>query len=364
MSDKKKSEMLPNIKVALDAMGGDNAPAITVKGACQATLESPVHVILVGDEARIDAELKKHKYEASQIEIVHTPEQITMHDNPKQMLLKKPDASVAVAARLVGQHEADALVSAGNTGAVILSSARHIKRIMGVRKTALAAIYPTQNAQKREDIFSIILDVGANLHNTHHDLVHFAYMGATYASKVKNIESPTVALLNVGREEYKGGETLSKTHQLLSSIPNINFIGNIEGNELMLGLADVLVTEGLTGNIAIKTAEGVASAAKKLGKMASKQNPLYAIGFMFLYGGYRRLKSIVDYEQYGGAPVFGFERMVIKCHGRSGYRSIKNAIKLAAKSVRDDMTGIISTSIAAYEKDYAMSDLEIKSDFY
>ena len=364
MKDNKQSEMLPDIRVAVDAMGGDNAPGITVKGACQASLESPLHIILVGDEGRIAFELKKHKHNVSQIEIVHTPEQITMHDNPKQALYEKPDASVAVAARLVGEHKADALVSAGNTGAVILSSAKHIKRIVGVRKTALAAIYPTQNVQKRGDLFSIILDVGANLHNSHHDLVHFAYMGATYASKIKNIESPTVGLLNVGREEYKGGETLSKTHQLLSTLPNINFIGNVEGNELMLGLADVLVTEGLTGNIAIKTAEGVASAAKNLGKMASKQNPIYAIGFMFLYGGYRRLKSIVDYEQYGGAPVFGFERMVIKCHGRSSHRSIKNAIKLAAKSVRDDMTGIISSSIAGYEKDYAMSDMDIKSDFY
>lgn len=352
------------IRIALDAMGGDNAPGITVKGACQATLESPLHIILVGDERKIVAELKRHKYNPEQIEIVHTTEEITMHDNPKVFLNEKPDASIALAARLVGEHKADALVSAGNTGAVVLSAAKWIKRIMGVRKTALAAIYPTHNTQKRSDIFSIILDVGANIHNSHHDLVHFAYMASTYAAKIKNIDSPTVGLLNVGREEYKGGETLSKTHHILSSLPDINFIGNIEGNEMMLGLADVLVTEGLTGNVAIKTAEGMASSVKHLGKVAFKQSIIYKLGLLLLSGGIRRVKSVTDYEEYGGAPIFGFERMVIKCHGRSGHLAIKNALKLAAKSVREDMTGIISTSIASYEKEYALNDLDMNSDFY
>ncbi len=355
---------MENLKIALDAMGGDHAPAITVQGACEATLDSPLHVLLVGDEGPIQEELKKHRYNADQIEIVHTAEQITMFDNPKTTLEQRPNASIAVAARIVGEHQADALVSAGNTGAVILASAKHIPRITGVRKTALAAIYPTHNRQKRRDIFSIMLDVGANIHNTHHDLVHFAYMASTYASKIKDIEAPTVALLNVGKEEYKGGAVLSKTHKVLSELPDINFIGNIEGNELMQGIADVVVTEGITGNIAIKTAEGIASSVKHIGKMAFRQNIMYMLGMLMLSGGIRRLKNITDYEEYGGAPIFGFERMVIKCHGRSGPKAIKNALLLAARSISENMMGGISTEISDYESRYAVNDMELGSDYY
>lgn len=352
------------MKIALDAMGGDNAPGITVKGACQATLESSLNVILVGDENAINEELKKNKCNRDQIEIVHTDEQITMNDNPKATLELRPKASIALAAKIVGEHKAEALVSAGNTGAVILSSAKYINRIAGVRKTALGAIYPTHNVQNRQDIFSIMLDVGANIHNNHHDLVHFAYMASTYAGKIKNIDSPTVGLLNVGKEEYKGGAMLAKTYKILSELPDINFIGNIEGNELMQGIADVIVTEGMTGNIAIKTAEGFASSVKQIGKVAFKQNLMYKMGLLMLSAGIRRLKSITDYEEYGGAPIFGFERMVIKCHGRSGHRAIKNALKLAAKSISENMTGGITTEISDYEAKYAVNDMELNANYY
>lgn len=345
--------------IVLDAMGGDNAPGITVHGAAQATLESPLHILLVGDKETLQKELHKHKYNSEQIEIVHSPNIITMEDNPKIAIEQKPDASIVLATRLVAEGKGDALVSAGSTGAVILSAAKYINRILGVHKTALAAIYPTHNIQNRNDIFSLLLDVGANIQNSHHDLVHFAYMGATYAREIKKIDSPTIALLNIGAEEYKGGEKLARTHAILKSLPELNFIGNIEGNQIMHGLADVVITEGLTGNIALKVMEGMASSVKRLGKIAFKQNMLWKMGLIMLSGGIKKLKIVTDYEEYGGAPIFGFEKMIIKCHGRSTHKAIKNALKLAAKSVRDDIPGQIRRYISDYEYNHAVNDLEI-----
>jgi phosphate acyltransferase len=347
------------ITIALDAMGGDNAPAVTVQGAAQATLESPLRVLLVGDKKAIENELKKHKYRSEQLEIIHTPHQITMDENPKIAMSQKPDTSVVLATELVSEGRAHALVSAGSTGAVILSAARNINRILGVHKAALAAIYPTHNLQKRHDIFSLLLDVGANIHNSHHDLVHFAFMGATYAKEIKKIDNPTVGLLNIGAEEYKGGEKLSRTHTILKALPDINFIGNIEGNQIMHGLADVVVTEGLTGNIALKVMEGMASSVKKLGKQAFRQNVLWKMGLIMLSGGIRKLKDVTDYQEYGGAPIFGFDKMIIKCHGRSTAKAVDNALKLAAKSVRDDITGQISRYIKNYEYHHADYDVDI-----
>lgn len=347
------------ITIALDAMGGDEAPAVTVQGAAEATLESPMKVLLVGDEKAIQKELKKHKYHADQLEIVHTPHQITMAENPKIAMDQKPDASVILATKLVSEGRAHALVSAGSTGAVILSAAKNITRILGVHKAALAASYPTHNIQKRHDIFSLLLDVGANIHNSHHDLVHFAFMGATYAKEIKKIDKPTVGLLNIGAEAYKGGEKLARTHAILKTLSDINFIGNIEGNQIMHGRADVVITEGLTGNIALKVMEGMASSVKQLGKQAFRQNVLWKMGLIMLSGGIRKLKDVTDYQEYGGAPIFGFDKMIIKCHGRSTSKAIKNGLKLAAKSVRDNITGQISNYITNYEYNHADYDVDI-----
>ncbi len=337
-----------DIVVAIDAMGGDKAPKITVKGACKASLNHSFKIILVGDEKIIKEYLEKYKHNADRIKIVHASDQIKMGDHPKDVL-RNPNTSIGIAAKIVGDGEADALISAGNTGAVILATTKNIDRIVGVRKTALATIYPTHNSQGRDDIFSLILDVGANVHNTAHEIIHFAFMGNAYVQAIKGIKSPTIGLLNIGSEEYKGGEVLSRAYKILKSIPNINFVGNIEGNDLMKGLVDIVVTEGITGNIAIKTVEGMAGSMKKVGKMAFKHNMLWKMGMVMLSGGIKKLQDVTDFETYGGAPVFGFEKTVIKCHGRSTEKSINNALVLAAKSVHEDMSGEISRAIANYE---------------
>ncbi|MEA1987309.1 MAG: phosphate acyltransferase PlsX [Candidatus Marinimicrobia bacterium] len=361
MSEMEKREY-KDIVLVLDAMGGDHAPKITVKGACKASLNNEFKIKLVGDKDDIQKYLGKYKHDESKIEIVHASDQIKMGDHPKDVL-KNPNTSIGIAAKIVGDGNGDALISAGNTGAVILASTKNINRIVGVRRTALATIYPTHNSQKRSDIFSLIMDVGANVHNSAHEIIHFAFMGNAYVQAIKGIESPTIGLLNIGEEEYKGGEVLSRANRILRSIPSINFYGNIEGNDLMRGIVDVVVTEGITGNIAIKTIEGMAGSMKKVGQMAFKHNMLWKMGMVMLAGGIKKLQDITDFETYGGAPVFGFEKTVIKCHGRSTEKSIYNALVLSAKSVHENMSGKISESIANYEHRSGLEEMGRETNY-
>ena len=339
------------ITIAIDAMGGDHAPGITVEGACRMTLESSVNLILIGDEDKIVAELDKNNHKKERIQILHTPDQISSEDSPLEAVRRKPNASVLLAAKLLSEGKADAMVSAGGTGAVVLASAIHIKRIPGVRRTAIGIIYPTLNEQKRSNIFSLMLDIGANVVNSPDDLVHFAYMGISYKKKILNADSPTVALLNIGAEEHKGNETMKNAYRLLSSRPDINFIGNIEGNELMSGKADVVVTEGMSGNIAMKTMEGASEAVKKVGEMAMKGKFIWKIGLLCLSGGIKKLMKVASYEEYGGAPIFGYDKPVIKTHGRSSAYAFKKAIKVAVRAAEDDIIAIMRESISHYEDD-------------
>lgn len=351
-------ENLPITTIAVDAMGGDLAPTEPVLGAAQATLESTAHVILVGDKIRILNLLNETEYNANQIEIIHTDEFITNEDIPQQVIKKKPKASMILAAKLCREGTVQGLVSAGNTGAYVLSASQYVPRIVGVRKTAIAAVYPTQNAQKRNDHFALLLDVGANVHCAMEDMVQFALMGMIYASDIKGTPDPTVALLNIGKESYKGGEMLSRVYKILDRLPNVNFVGNIEGDDVMKGLADVVVTEGYVGNIVMKTMEGIAETLSHLGRYAFKHRFLWRLGLIALSSGIRTLKQLTDYSEYGGAPLLGFQNVVIKAHGRSKAKAITNAIKLAAKSYRDDICGKISNEISQFESNTFIDDIK------
>lgn len=340
---------LTDIIIAVDAMGGDNAPDEIVKGAAQATLESPVKIILIGDETRIHGILSKTEYIPDKIEIVSTDVCITSEDVPRTAISKKRDASMVMASKLCGEGKAHCMVSAGNTGAYILSALKYIPRILGVRKPAIATIYPTMNAQKRKDNFAMLLDVGANNYCSAENMVQFALMGKIYTSIIKGIAEPTVALLNIGKEPYKGGEMLSAVHESLSKLPNVNFIGNIEGNDVLKGLADVVVTEGYVGNIVMKTIEGMAETLSHLGKYAFKRRLMWMLGLIALSGGIRELKKVTDYSVYGGAPLVGFQKIVIKAHGRSKAKAITNAIKMAAKTYMENFCDKIAEEIAQFE---------------
>ncbi|MDP6836620.1 MAG: phosphate acyltransferase PlsX [Candidatus Marinimicrobia bacterium] len=337
------------ITIALDAMGGDHAPRETVHGAALASTANPVRVLLVGDKSAIEEELERHDYPADGIEIVHASETISMEDSPKKAVESKPDASILVAASLVGEGEADALVSAGSTGSVVLSAARTIARISGVKRTAIATVYPTLNEFKRDDHLALMVDVGANVESSAEELMQFAIMGSAYVANVRGVESPKAALLNIGEEETKGSEKMQTAHHLLKEVPSLDFSGNIEGKDILRGVADVIVTEGFVGNIVIKTLEGAAMAASHLGEMAFRARLGWKVGLFFLRKGLKRVREVTDYAEYGGAPLLGFEKMVIIAHGRSSGKAISNAIKLAGKSVRDGVCETMAHQIGEFK---------------
>jgi len=341
---------MSTIRVAVDAMGGDKGHKVVVKGAIRAVKANPVKIILVGHQKKLENALRKHKYEGDTIEIYGASEEISMHDSPKKSIETKPNASVVVAARLVGEGKADALVSAGSTGSVVLSAARFIPRISDVRRTAIATVYPTLNELKRNDYLSLMLDVGANVQCNAEELAQFAIMGSAYVSDVRGIPNPKVALLNIGEESSKGGEKMQEAYKLLQNSESINFMGNIEGKDILRGMSDVIITEGFVGNIVIKTLEGAANTIGRLGKLAFRARISWRVGLIMLRKGIAILKEVTDYSEYGGAPLLGFEKMVIIAHGRSNPKAISNAIKLAGKCVRDDVCGQISTNIRSFER--------------
>lgn len=331
--------------IAVDAMGGDFAPDEVVKGVAQASLETDIQCTLVGDEKQIQGVLNATTYNPEHIHIHHAREVIGMAEDPKSGLRSKRHASIVVAARLVADGQADALVTAGNTGAAVLACAQHFKIIRGVRKAALASVYPRQTEHPEQDELALLLDVGATIRCDATELVQFGIMGSAYARRISKVPSPRVALLNMGTEEAKGGDVLVLAHRRLKSLHGMNFVGNIEGNDLAKGKADVIVCEGLLGNVVLKMLEGLAEVVVDLAGTAARENWRWKLGLMMLASGFGRLRDLTDYAAYGGAPFLGFEHLLIKSHGRSSARAVKNAIKVAAKAVRDGVTREIAAAI-------------------
>jgi len=341
---------MTTITIAVDAMGGDHGHEVVVRGAIQAAMDHPVKILLVGEKKLIEKSLLQNKYDGDSIEIISASESISMGESPRAGIDSKPDSSIVVAAKLVAEDKADALVSAGGTGSVVLAAAKNIPRISGVRRTAIATVYPTMNESKREDYLSLMMDVGANIRCNSEELVQFAIMGTAYVGDVRGIPNPTIALLNIGEEASKGGEQMQEAYRMLQNIPSINFIGNIEGKDILRGVCDIIITEGFVGNIVIKTLEGAAKTVGHLSKLAFKTRIVWKLGLLLLRKGLMLLKEVTDYSEYGGAPLLGFEKMVIIAHGRSNAKAISNAIKLAGKCIRDDVCGQISRNIEEFER--------------
>ncbi len=331
------------VRVALDAMGGDNGVAAAVEGAARLSTEDrPVQVLLVGDEAQIDEVLAQTRYDPAWIQVFHAPGCISMDEKPGEALDRCPDASILRAASLVKEGVADALVSAGHTGATILAASRTFQRLPGIRRAALASVYPTEQRHgDKGDPFALMLDVGATLTATAEDLVGFAVMGSAYARIISNNESPRVALLSNGTEANKGTPPIVEAHKRLASMSTINFVGNVEGLDIPRGTVDVIVTEGFLGNVVLKMLEGVSEVVVDLARDAYARKFLYRMGLTMLSQGIRQLRTMTDWKQYGGAPVLGFDKVVIKAHGRSNARAVRNAIKVAAKAVDRDLAGQI-----------------------
>jgi phosphate acyltransferase len=346
-------------RIALDAMGGDNAPSEIIRGAIRAAEDNEdLEIVLIGEEKTIKKELQATGSKIS-FEIIHTDEWITMDEDPKEAVKTRENASINLAAKMVNENHVNAMVSAGNTGATILAAAKHIPVIEGIERTALATIYPTAKFDKDKSGFALMLDVGATLKCSAKQLVHFAFMGNFYLSEVLKINQPRIGLLNIGEEETKGGAELKKTFQLLKRADELNFIGNIEGKDIPRGIADIVVTDGFLGNVVLKMLEGVADIVKETGKYAFKKKLSWKIAMMLLAPGIRKLKHRTDYTEYGGAPILGFKRLAIKAHGRSNAKAISNAIRVAANSSKQNICTKIEDSIGRFNMQYAVDLAEI-----
>jgi phosphate acyltransferase len=333
-------------RVVVDAMGGDLGLDAVIEGVSRLTLEdNAIQVLLVGDADAITAALAERKHNPRKLQVLHSGPAVPMDSDPREGLTE--DCSISVAMRALAAGEGAALVSAGHTGATILSASEHLERLPGIRRAALAAVHPTEQRHgPKDDPFALILDVGATLTATTEDLVGFAVMGAAYARVISDNPSPSVALLSNGSESNKGTETIKAAHQELAAHPAINFIGNVEGLDLPRGTVDVVVTEGFVGNVVLKMLEGVTEVVTDLARDAYARKFLWRLGLTMLSQGLRQLRSMTDWKQYGGAPLLGFEAVIIKAHGRSNARAIRNAVKVAAKAVERDLAGQIRLGLS------------------
>lgn len=331
-------------RIALDCMGGDLAPAAVIEAAARISRQTAIELLLVGDRAQIEAALARTSVNAAQLEILHADDAVRMDDTAWQAA-RRLQSSVALAAAAVAEGRAEALVSAGNTAGTLVHAARVIPRIAQIERPALAAVYPTRPRPHNPDPFALLLDVGANLNCTPEDLLDFATMGAAYAARISKVSRPTVGLLNIGEEPNKGDELLRKAYALLAAAPGFEFHGNIEGKDVPRGVVDVIVCPGVLGNVTLKLLESMGDVVLSLGEEVFRRKASWRVGRWLLRGGIARLANLVDYSSYGGAPILGFERIVIKAHGRSNARAIENAIKVAAKAVREDVCGAIAAGV-------------------
>lgn len=316
--------------IALDAMGGDHAPAEIIAGALLAHAELGVDIALVGAKEVIEAELARQGEPASAFEIIHASEAISMDEHPAQAVRTKRDASINVAMSMVKRGVAGAFVSAGNTGAVMASALMTLGRIQGIERPALGTVAPYSEAGV------LVLDVGANADVKPNYLVQFAQMGAAYAERVLGIPNPRVALLNIGGEDTKGSELVQEVFGRLSKA-GVNFVGNIEGGEVHLGRADVIVTDGFTGNVAVKVTEGVSDFLFRELRTAFTSKLQYKLAAMVLRPGLLKLRDRMDPGTYGGVPLLGVNGVVMIAHGNSDARAIKNAIRFAHDAASSGM---------------------------
>ena len=327
------------MRIALDAMGGDHAPKPIVIGAIAALAEFPdIEVILVGDQAQVEACIPADT-SRDRLSIHHCTQVIGMHDSPVDGLRKKPDNSISRSWQLLAEGEVDAVVSAGNTGAMVAGGLRLRKFLPLVERPGIATLMPTAKG------VALLLDVGANVHPKPLHLLQYGVMGSVFAKNILKIENPRIGLMNVGAEESKGNNLTKSTHQLFSNSPfQDQFVGNVEGRDIHRGVCDVIVTDGFVGNVVLKLCEGV---FEFIMKMVAKEivEPLQNDQLQASQA-LQNLVSRYDYRNFGGAPLLGIEGICIICHGSSDERAIKNALGVAAKYARECLNSKITAELA------------------
>jgi len=315
--------------IAIDAFGSDNAPSPEVEGAIIAIKEGLCEkVYLVGKQDILVKQLEKYYYPKDKIEIIHASEIITMSDSPAKVVREKKDSSLVRAIQLHKDGIVQAVVSAGNTGAVMAASLFGYGRVKNILRPAIATTFPTQSHPE------IILDVGANVECTPENLVQYAILGSLYFKFFFEADNPRVALLNIGEEETKGNELVKNTYIKLKETKDINFVGNIEGKDLLKGIVDVVVCDGFVGNVMLKTVEGAAYSIMSILKSEMKKDWIAKLGALLSFPAYAYLKKKLDHSEYGGALLVGLNGISVVSHGRSNAKAIKNAVGLAAHLAR------------------------------
>lgn len=332
------------MKIIIDAMGGDNAPEETVKGAIAALKEYNVEIILVGDENKIKTALSSEGADMGRIEIIHASEVITNNDHPAQAIRKKKDSSMVVGMRMLKEGNGDAFISAGNTGALLAGGLFVVGRIKGVDRPGLAPIIPGKNGP------FLLMDSGANAECKTQNILQFATMGSVYMKKVFKKEYPSVGLVNIGAEEEKGTEFVKECFKLLKD-SNLNFKGNVEGRDIPEGNIDVVVCDGFTGNIVLKLFEGVAGTIFDTLKEEIMSTTRTKIGGLLLKPVFKKFKKKFDYTEHGGAILLGVNGPVIKAHGSSNAKAFKNAVRQAVLCIEGGVVENIRTEIEKEEKD-------------
>jgi glycerol-3-phosphate acyltransferase PlsX len=329
------------ITIAVDAMGGDNAPRPEVEGSILAAREWGLRILLVGQPAELRRELARHAHRGLQIEVVPASEVISMTDSPAQAFRKKKDSSAHVAAHLVKRGKADGWLSAGNTGAVMTVARFVLGTLPSVQRPALAAPLPTSKGG-----VAVLLDVGANVDSKAAHLVQFAVMGEIYYRVIFGTLRPRVALLSIGEEPGKGNELTRETYPRLQALP-LNFVGHVEGRDLLSGTVDVIVCDGFTGNVALKVCEGVAQHIATLLKKALKSSVASQVGAMLSGKAYKQLRKSIDYTEYGGAPLLGVRGITVIGHGSANVNAIKNGVRVAAELAKARVNEKIDQELSA-----------------
>jgi phosphate acyltransferase len=329
------------VRIAIDAMGGDHAPSVIVDGAVAAARHLDGRFALVGSTALVEGALARHSgWRRLGLEIVEAPDMIGMAEAPAATLRRKPKASIRVAADLVASHQAKALFSAGHTGATVMAAHAAFGMIPGVDRPALVIAIPTRGRP------AVLLDAGASVECRPQHLLQFAVMGGVYARLALGIDEPRIGLLSIGEEETKGNELTREAHQLLKGAP-LRFIGNVEGREIYGGTADVIVCDGFTGNVVLKTSEGLVETVEALLGDELQGTFSSQVGYLLSRRAFRRFRRRVDYSEYGGAPLVGVAGLAIVGHGRSSVKAVRNAITMAYRFATSGFIERVEQEIAA-----------------
>lgn len=332
------------MRIAVDAMGGDHAPAVVVQGAVQAARELGLEIALVGQIEAVRPLLAQHDVTGLPIRLQEASQVIEMGEHPAAAVRAKKDSSMIVGMELVKRHEADAFFSAGNSGGVLAAALFRLGRLRGISRPALSTLFPSQTPQG----FCFLLDIGANADCKPEYLLQFALMGAAYVERVLGVPSPRVAIVSNGEEEGKGNELVQATVPLLQGGP-FRFVGNAEGKDIPWGVADVIVTDGFTGNVIIKLAEGVSKLITDTLKEELTSRTVTKVGALLAKPALEGVKRRLDYREYGGAPLLGVDGVVIVGHGRSDAKAIRNGIRMAAQTVENGVLEAIKQGLAPHQ---------------